>query len=76
MQRYRQLNFQSLTEVAKHKLSEPNRGLESILRPDKPGVIHKTGLVPNHSVFCKYRPTPLELFILEKRCFLSVYAGS
>lgn len=49
---YEPKTFESLTEIAKQKLSAPKEGLESILRPDKPGVIHKTGLVPNNSVFC------------------------
>ena len=47
------------------KLDAPREGLEAILRPDKPGVVHRTGLVPNHSTFCEcsvkglWKVTPL-----------------
>ncbi|XP_063678666.1 uncharacterized protein LOC134814470 [Bolinopsis microptera] len=49
---YEPKTFESLTEVAKQKLNDPGKGLECILRPDKPGIVHRTGLVPNHATFC------------------------
>ena len=64
---------QSLVEVAKQKLSHPKQGLEEILRPDNPDVIHSTGLVPNHSTFCELRDI---LWVLLVPLFMVLLFGT
>jgi len=64
---YEPKTFESLVTVAKTKLTDERKGLEEILRPDQPGVVHKTGLVPNHSTYCTGSTKQADRWALERK---------